>query len=70
LWQYVGGIARQKNIPLFAAGGTGNHLHLLIALPPTMPLAKTVQELKGNTSRWLGELTSHFAWQQGIAPSA
>lgn len=25
LWQYVGGIARQKDIPLLAAGGTANH---------------------------------------------
>jgi REP-associated tyrosine transposase len=46
LWQYVGGIARQKNIPLLAAGGTANHLHLLISLPPTITLAKAVQELR------------------------
>jgi len=30
-----------------------------------MALAKAVQDLKGNTSRWLNELTSRFAWQQG-----
>jgi len=65
LWQYIGGIARQKNILLLAAGGTANHLHLLIALPPTVTLAKAVQELKGNTSRWLNELQPRFAWQQG-----
>jgi REP element-mobilizing transposase RayT len=64
LWQYVGGIARQKHILLLAAGGTANHLHLLISLPPTITLAKAVQELKGNTSRWLNE-SSRFAWQEG-----
>jgi len=64
LWQYIGGIARQKNIVLLAAGGTANHLHLLISLPPTIALAKAVQELKGNTSRWLNEMF-HFAWQEG-----
>jgi putative transposase len=64
LWQYIGGIARQKSIPLLAAGGTANHLHLLISLPPTITLAKAVQELKGNTSRWLNE-TARFAWQEG-----
>jgi REP element-mobilizing transposase RayT len=47
--QYVGGIARQKQMLLLAAGGTANDLHLLFALPPTMTLAKVVQELKGNT---------------------
>ena|SRR5271165_157486 len=71
LWQYVGGIARQKKLLLLAAGGTANHLHLLISLPPTVTLAKAVQEIKGNTSRWLNEVGSHFAWQEGyIAFSA
>src|SRR5271157_4011674 len=61
-----GGIARQKNIPLLAAGGTANHLHLLLSLPPTITLAKAVQELKGNTSRWLNEM-SRFPWQKGYS---
>ena len=67
LWQYVGGIAREKNILLLAAGGTSNHLHLLFSLPPALPLAKAVQELKGNMSRWMNEIQSAFAWQQGYA---
>ncbi len=67
LWQYVGGVARQKNILLLAAGGTTNHLHLLISLPPTLTLSKAVQELKGNASRWLNEQKRGFAWQQGYS---
>jgi REP element-mobilizing transposase RayT len=65
LRQYLSGIARAKNIPLVAAGGTQNHLHVLLALPPAMPLAKVVQELKGNSSRWLNESSRGFAWQRG-----
>jgi putative transposase len=65
LWQYVGGIARQKNIPLLAAGGTANHLHLLISEPPTLALAKAIQEIKGNTSKWLNQMGARFAWQEG-----
>ena len=65
LWQYVGGIARQKSLLLLGAGGTANHLHLLMSLPPTVTLAKIVQEIKGNTSRWLNESGSRFAWQEG-----
>ena len=61
LWQYVGGIARQKQVLLLAAGGTANHLHLLISLPPTMTLAKVVQELKGNTSHSLNERSLRVA---------
>jgi putative transposase len=64
-WQYMSGIARTKKIPLVAIGGTRNHIHLLLALPPAMPLAKAVQDLKGNSSRWLGEISRGFAWQQG-----
>ncbi len=32
-----------------------------------MPLAKAVQELKGNSSRWLDQHGSSFAWQEGYA---
>jgi putative transposase len=67
LWKYTGGITRQKQVLLLAAGGTSNHLHLLISLPPTMMLAKVVQELKGNTSRWLNEVSPPFAWQEGYS---
>jgi REP-associated tyrosine transposase len=65
LRQYISGIARQKGIPLIAIGGTANHLHLLIALPPTMALSKAIQEVKGNSSKWLNELERGFAWQSG-----
>ena len=33
LGRYLGGVAREKHIPLILAGGTSNHVHLLIALP-------------------------------------
>ena len=55
----------QKNIHVLAAGGTANHLHLLILLPQTITLAKAMQELKANTSRWLRETSSKFQWQEG-----
>ena len=32
-----------------------------------MPLAKAVQELKGNSSRWLKQHGPAFAWQEGYA---
>ena len=65
LCKYITGVARAKNITLLAAGGVPNHTHLLIALSPAVPLAKVVQELKGNSSRWLNERGVRFAWQQG-----
>ena len=63
--RYLTGVARAKNITLLAAGGTANHIHLLIHVPPSMPLAKAIQELKGNSSRWLHERRMKFEWQEG-----
>ncbi len=65
LCRYLTGVARAKNLVLLAAGGTANHTHLLISVPPIIPLAKAVQELKGNSSRWLRERGVDFAWQEG-----
>jgi REP element-mobilizing transposase RayT len=65
LCRYLGGVAREKNIPLIIAGGTSNHVHLLIALPAAMPLAKAIQDLKGNSSRWMNQRVEAFAWQEG-----
>src|SRR5271157_1874560 len=38
----------------------------LVAAPSRITLAKAAQELKGNTSRWLNEM-SRFAWQEGYS---
>ncbi len=70
LWRYLAGIGRAKQIPLVAAGGTANHVHLLLDLPPTMYLAHAIQQLKGNSSHWLNDAKTPFAWQQGYGAFA
>ena len=70
LWRYLGGTARAKQIRLIAIGGTTNHVHLLLDLPPTLPLAKALQDLKGNSSHWLNTQRRPFAWQQGYGAFA
>jgi putative transposase len=65
LWRYLAALAQDNQITLFAAGGTSKHVHLLLAVPPVLPLAKAVQELKGSSSRWLHEHGHAFAWQEG-----
>jgi REP element-mobilizing transposase RayT len=67
LGRYLGGVAKGKSIPLLIAGGTTNHVHVLIALPAAMALAHVVQELKGNSSRWLNRNGAEFGWQEGYA---
>ena len=62
LYAYLGVIARGEGFSLIAAGGTTNHLHLLLELPPPCTLARAIQNLKGSSSRWMGD---GFSWQQG-----
>jgi putative transposase len=62
LYAYFAGIARGEGFDLVAAGGTSNHVHLLLILPATHPLAEAVKKLKGSSSRWMGP---EFAWQEG-----
>lgn len=65
LWKYLAGIGRNHGVHVLAAGGISNHVHVLIALPPHMSLAKAMQLLKANSSRWLREHGINFAWQEG-----
>ncbi len=62
MYAYFGGIAQGEGLCLIAAGGTANHVHLLITLPSKVSLATAVQKLKGSSSRWIGP---EFSWQEG-----
>jgi putative transposase len=62
LYAYLGGIARGEGFSLIAAGGTENHIHLLLLLPASASLAHAVQRLRGSSSRWMGK---GFSWQEG-----
>jgi REP element-mobilizing transposase RayT len=68
LWPYLGGIARAERIPCLAIGGVEDHVHLLLAIPATCALAKAVQLIKGNSSKWVRETFADqgdFGWQEG-----
>jgi len=66
LWAFIGGIARKNGFKALIVGGTDDHVHVLLSLPATMPLAKAVPLLKGSSSRWMNKThTKGFAWQEG-----
>jgi REP-associated tyrosine transposase len=65
LWGYMAGIARNHEFLVLANGGMEDHVHLLIQLPPVLPLAKAVSLLKANSSSWMNEHGMKFAWQKG-----
>lgn len=70
LWPYLGGIARENQMTALAIGGVADHVHLLLSLPATLSVAKAMQLLKGNSSKWLHETfprLQNLGWQEGYA---
>lgn len=67
LWAYMGGIAREHEMKALIIGGTDDHVHLLLSLPSTKPIAKAMQEIKSSSSKWMREQcrVKDFAWQEG-----
>lgn len=68
LYAYIGGICRNAGSPLLAAGGTENHVHLLISLAKTLPLADLMMDVKKDSSKWIKTRAACFAdfqWQEG-----
>ena len=70
LWSYMAGIARNHDFLVLANGGVEYHVHLLILLPPFLTLAKAINFLKTNSSKWMSEHGTRFAWQQGYGAFA
>jgi REP-associated tyrosine transposase len=64
LWAYLAGIGKNHDIGMLAVGGTEDHVHILLHLPPKIPLAKAVVLFKSNSSKWMNEATE-FSWQEG-----
>lgn len=49
-----------------AVGGTADHVHLAVSVPPRLPLARFIGEVKGNSSHFVNHVIRpdyQFAWQ-------
>jgi putative transposase len=66
LHAYMFGTAKNLDIEILALGGTANHVHILMTLPPARPLSYVMRDLKANSSRWMSEHGTPFAWQEGF----
>lgn len=68
IWAYLGGIAREHDLKPLKIGGSGNHVHLLLGIPPAIAVSKAVQQIKGGSSGWIKETFPElggFGWQDG-----
>jgi REP element-mobilizing transposase RayT len=65
---YLGGVFREADCPSLTIGGTADHVHAFFQLSRTLQVAKLVELIKSNSSRWLKtERILNFAWQRGYA---
>lgn len=65
LYLYIHGIVTNKNARLIIAGGTANHIHLLVSLGKT-EITQFIADLKRSTSLWMKTKgVGKFYWQKG-----
>jgi putative transposase len=72
LWSFMAGIARQNGIAPLAIGGFDDHAHVMICIPPTLPLAKAMQLIKAGSSKWCNRnfANGSFEWQAGYSATS
>jgi len=68
LFAYIGGILKNNESRLLSAGGTPDHIHLLISQSKNISLSALMKDLKKDSSFWIktkGKQFRTFHWQDG-----
>lgn len=68
LFAYIGGILNNNGCRLLDAGGTADHVHLLISQSKNIALSSLMKEVKKDSSSWIktkGNEFRNFHWQDG-----
>ncbi len=68
LYKYITGIIQNHNHKLLAINGMPDHLHIFFGMRPTQSIADLMQQVKGDSSKWINEkkfIRSKFSWQEG-----
>ena len=66
LYKYISGIIERQNHKLIVINGVEDHIHILIGFRTHQSLADLMQDIKGDSSKWINEkkLTPYkFSWQ-------
>lgn len=68
LYAYMGSVIKSnESIPIII-NGTNDRVHILCIMSKNIALAKLVEEIKRQSSRWIKDIDNHyktFAWQGG-----
>jgi REP element-mobilizing transposase RayT len=68
LFNYMGGILKNNSSSLLAAGGTSDHVHLLVSQSKNLAVSVLLQDVKKDSSSWIktnGDGFKDFHWQDG-----
>jgi len=68
LFAYMGGILKNNESRLLSAGGTADHIHLLISQSKNITLSALMKDVKKDSSSWIktkGKEFRNFHWQDG-----
>src|SRR5438034_6616988 len=68
LFAYIGGILKNNESRLLDAGGTADHIHLLISQSKNISLSSLMKDVKKDSSSWIktkGKGFRTFHWQDG-----
>ncbi|WP_372717259.1 IS200/IS605 family transposase [Novipirellula sp.] len=68
LYQYIGGIIREKEGVLLEIGGVEDHIHIMAGFPATISVSDMLRFIKSNSSGWVNDTIKpmdKFAWQPG-----
>src|SRR5437879_359640 len=68
LFAYIGGVLKNHECRLLAAGGTSNHIHLLISNSKNIALSVLMKDVKKDSSSWIKTKGGEFRdshWQDG-----
>ncbi len=70
LYAYMGSIIKQNDSIPIIINGVGDHVHILCVMSKNIALAKLVESIKSNSSRWIKSKDIYykkFAWQGGYS---
>jgi REP element-mobilizing transposase RayT len=68
LYKYITGIIQNNGHKLLIINGMPDHIHILIGMRPDQSLSGLLQDIKGDSSRWINEnkfVRGKFSWQEG-----
>jgi REP element-mobilizing transposase RayT len=55
LYKYISGIVKNNHHKMICINGMPDHIHILVGLNPAQSISNLLQDIKGNSSKWINE---------------